>query len=167
MKNFKAAREIAYSNSTNKLALDSALYLANESMMCDSIRKAVVDFKITLYVAMQKYAEGISFIDSLSGIDFPFEYKRSFMRKGLQALEFDAKNDTVKRNVIYQEIVNDIEKYIDSKNDMNNKEFTEIYTDLFATKEKYLDASQVNREAEMLKSRYPNRKAFFELLKKD
>lgn len=167
MKKFKVARELAYANSTRQSALDSALDLVNESVQCDSIRKAVVDFKITLLVSMKKYAEGISFIDSLNEKDFTFGYKQKFLSKGLQALEFNSKNDTIKQNLIYKEIANDIEQYISNKHDIGSKEFTEVYTDLFATKEKYLDASQINKDAEALKSKYPDKKSFFDFLKKE
>ena len=90
-KKFKEARDLAYTNSTRQSALDSALSLTNECMQCDSIRKAVVDFKITLLISMKKYAEGISFIDSLKGNDFTFEYKKNLMSKNLKALDYGSK----------------------------------------------------------------------------
>ncbi len=167
VKKFKAARELAYTNSTNQTALDSAMYLINECMQCDSIRKAVVDFKITLLVSMKKYAEGISFIDSLSEKDFAFGYKQKFMSTGLQALEFISKNDTNSQNLIYRKIANDIEQYISNKQDIGSKEFMEVYTDLYTVKEKYLDVSQINKEVEVLKSKYPGKKSFFDFLKKE
>jgi hypothetical protein len=162
---FKIARDLAYSNPTRKSALDSALYLANECMQCDSIRKAVVDFKITLLVSMKKYGEGISFIDSLKDSDFTYGYKKKFMAKGLQALEYDAKKDTINRNLVYREIANDIEQYINKQN-VSSKEFNEVYTDLFAIKENYLDANQINEEVEGLKNRYPDKQSFFDFFKK-
>jgi len=164
MTKFKIARELAYANSNSQSALDSAMLLVNDAMHCDSLRKAVVDFKITLFVGRKKYTEGIKFIDSLNEKDFTFGYKQKFMSKGLRALEFNSKNDTIKGNLVYREIANDIEQYINSKQDINSKEFVEIYTDLFATKQKYLDAYQVNKEAEALISKYPDKKSFFEFL---
>jgi len=152
-------------NPTRQSALDSALSLTNECMQCDSIRKAVVDFKITLLISMKKYAEGISFIDSLKENDFTFGYKKGMMSKGLQALYYGSKNDTIKRNLMYKEIANDIEQYIKKKN-LNNTEFKEIYTDLFAVKENYLNASQINKELEDLKNLYPEKKTFFDFFKK-
>ena len=165
IKKFKSARELAYANSARQSALDSAMNLVNECMQCDSIRKAVVDFKITLFVSMKKYAEGIGFIESLSEKDFTYGYKQKFMSKGLQALEFNSKSDTIKRTLVYQEIVNDIEQYINNKQDIGSKEFIEIYTDLFAVKEKYLDANQINKEVEALKSKYPDKQSFLDFLK--
>lgn len=163
--NFKTARDLAYSNPTRQSALDSALYLANESMQCDSIRKAVVDFKITLLVSMKKYGEGISFIDSLKDSDFTYGYKKKFMAKGLQALAYNDKKDTINRNLVYREMANDIEQYINKQN-VSSKEFNEAYTNLFAIKENYLDAVQINEEVEVLKNRYTDKQSFFDFFKK-
>lgn len=164
-KKFKEARDLAYANSTRHSALDSALHLANECMQCDSIRKAVVDFKITLLASMKKYAEGISFIDSLEENDFTFEYKKNLISKSLQAFDYEFKNDTIKQKLVYKEIADDIEQYIKKQN-ISNAEFKEIYTDLFTVKEKYLDANQINKEIEDLKKLYPEKEAFFDFFKK-
>ena len=164
-KKFKEARDLAYANYTRQSALDSALDLTNECMQCDSIRKAVVDFKITLLVSMKKYAEGISFIDSLKEGDFTFGYKKNLMFKNLQALDYGSKNDTIKQNLVYKEIANDIKQYIKKQN-ISNTEFKEIYTDLFAIKENYLDVNQINKEVEDLKKLYPEKEAFFDFFKK-
>jgi hypothetical protein len=164
-KKFKEARDLAYANSTRQSALDSALSLTDECMQCDSIRKAVVDFKITLLISMKKYAEGISFIDSLKGNDFTFEYKKNLLSKNLKALDYGSKNDTIKQNLMYKEIANDIEQY-SKKQNISNAEFKEIYTDLFAVKENYLDANQINKEVEDLKKLYPEKEAFFDFFKK-
>lgn len=134
-------------------------------MQCDSIRKAVVDFKITLLVSMKKYAEGISFIDSLNENDFTFGYKKNLISKSVQALDYSSKNDTIKQDLVYKEIANDIEKYI-TKQNISKKEFKEIYTDLFSVKEKYMDAGQINKEVEDLKKLYPEKEAFFDFFKK-
>lgn len=167
LEKFKVARELAYSNPLRSSALDSAMELANECIKYDSIRKAVIDFKITLYVSMNKYAEGVLFIDSLSEKDFTFHYKRNFMSMGLQALEHRYNNDSIKESQIYREIVNDIEHYIDSKKDIDAKEFIEVYTDLFTAKEKFLNASQINIEIDALKSKYPEKKSFFDFFKQE
>ena len=164
-KKFKEARDLAYANSTSQSALDSALVLTNECMQCDSIRKAVVDFKITLLVSMKKYSDGISFIDSLKENDFTFGYKKNLMSKSLQALDYGSKNDTIKQNLVYKEIAKDIEQYIKKQN-INNNQFKEIYTHLFAVKGNYLDANQINKEVEDLKKLYPEKETFFDFFKK-
>ena len=87
------------------------------------------------------------------------------MFKNLQALDYGSKNDTIKQNLVYKEITNDIEQYI-TKQKISNKEFKEIYTDLFAVKENYLDANQINKEVEDLKKLYPEKETFFDFFKK-
>lgn len=159
------ARELAYSHPLRQSALDSALNLANECMQCNEFRKAAVDLKITLLVSMEKYSDGIGFINSLNESDFAFRYKKKFMAKALQALEYNSKKDTTKRDLVYKEMANDIEQYIKSEN-INDKEFVEVYTDLFSIKEKYLDAVQINMEVEILKNRYPDKQSFFDFFKK-
>ena len=162
---FKKARDLAYMNYTRQSALDSALNLTNECMQCDSIRNIVIDFKITLLATMKKYAEGISFIDSLKGSDFMFGYKKNFMSKALQALDYSSKSDTLKRNLVYKEIASDIEHYIKNQQ-ISETEFKEIYTDLFSVKENFLDPRQINKEVDDLKRRYPEKERFFDFFKK-
>jgi hypothetical protein len=165
IRKFNKARELAYAYPIRQSALDSALYLVNESINCDDIRKAAVDLKITLLVSMKKYSDGINFIRSLKEGDFTFRYKKQFMTNALSALEYNSKKDTIKRDLVYKAMANNIEHYITNEN-IDDKEFVEIYTDLFSIKEKYLDANQINMEVEALKNKYPNKQSFFDLFKK-
>jgi hypothetical protein len=166
---FKEARDLVYGNpnTIRQSALDSALNLANECLRlkCDSIKKAVVDFKITLLISMKKYSEGVSFVDSLRENDFSFNYKKKLMSKNLQALSYASKNDTIQRNLIYAEIANDLERYIKKEN-IKGKEFEEIYLDLYAIKGNFLDENKINQEIDSLKKEYPNKQDFFDYLKK-
>ena len=87
------------------------------------------------------------------------------MSKSLQALDYGSKNDTIKQKLVYKEITNDIEQYIKNQN-ISNKEFKEIYTDLFTVKGNYLDADQINKEVEDLKKLHPEKQTFFDFFKK-
>lgn len=165
VKKFKLARNLAYANPTRQSALDSALHLSNECMQCDNIRTSVIDFKITLLIGMKKYVEGVRFVDSLKESDFTYAYKKNIMSKNLQALNYDSKNDTTNRNLIYRQIANDIGQYIRKPN-ISEKEFKEACTGLFAVKENYLDANQINKDVEVLKEMCPDRKDFFDFFKK-
>lgn len=162
---FKLARDIAYKGFERKSALDSSLHLVNQCMECDSIRIAVVDFKITLLISLKKYAEGIEFVKSLNSVDFTFDYKKSFIVKGIEALDYNDKNDTVRRNMKYKEIANDIELYIKNRT-LSNKEFEEVYTDLFAIKKKYLSVEKINQDVDYFIKLYPDKKEFFDFFKK-
>lgn len=158
---FKKARDLAYLDLGRQSALDSAMVLANECLQCENIRKAVVDFKITLLVHMKKFEEGISFINSLGESDFTFGYKKNLVSKSLLALDYGTKNNSTKQHLIYKEVANDMEQYI-LKHTMSDIEFKEIYTDLFGVKENYLDASKINTEVEKLKKMYPDKQTFFD-----
>jgi hypothetical protein len=166
-KKFKEARDLVYSkpNETRQSALDSALTLANEILKCDSIKKAVVDFKITLLISMKKYSEGIHFVDSLTENDFTYNYKKNLMTKNMRALSYASKDDTIQRNLIYKEMANDLERYI-KEQDVKGKEFEEIFLDLYSVKEHFLNANQVNNEVDSLKKVYPEKESFFEYFKK-
>jgi hypothetical protein len=162
IKKFEQATKIAYSYPppANQLSLDTALRLVNESLICDTVKKAAVDLKITLLTTMGKYSEGMKFVDSLKESDFTYGYKKKLIYKNFQALR-----DTTKRNIVYAEIASILEQYI-KQHSMNDKEFKEIYTDLFAVKENYVDTNQINKEVEALKKQYPDKEAFFNFFKK-
>ena len=87
------------------------------------------------------------------------------MSDNLQALSDASKNDTIHRNLIYEEIVDYLEQYIKKQN-VKGKEFEEIYLDLYAVKNNFLDANQINQEIDSLKKQYPNKQDFFDYLKK-
>jgi hypothetical protein len=163
-KDFEEARRLSYSNSTPKL--DSALRLANACLKCDSIRKAVVDFKITLLVSLKKYSEGIKFIESLSENDFLFSYKMKLALNELQALVYKSKGDTVKEKATYVEISKYLEQYGKEQKNLSDKEFKEVYTDLFSVKEYYQNANQINENVRELITLYPERASFFNFFKK-
>ncbi|MEQ1677364.1 MAG: hypothetical protein ABL876_11720 [Chitinophagaceae bacterium] len=161
----KTARDLVYANYNRQSALDSALHITNECMQCDSLKKEVVDFKITLLITMKRYIPGIAFIDSLKESDFTFGYKQRFLSKGLRALEYNSIDDTAKRDLMYKEIKDDIGQYVKSRT-IGDKEFKEIYTDLFSVMENYLDGDQINEEVKALKMKYPEKQSFFDFFKK-
>lgn len=165
---FKKAKALTYTYPapTRQSALDSALFLTNECLQCDnSIRKAAVDLKITLLFAMKKYPEGILFVDSLSDTDFDYQYQKKLKSKTFEALKYNSKGDTTNLNLIYAQMSNDLEQYI-KMTKLSDKEFNDIYIELYAIREKFLDTNQINKEVEILESRYPEKKAFFEFFKK-
>lgn len=165
-KKFGEIIKLSSSEPTRQSALDSAMELANECMQCDSMKKAIVEIKIRLFATMKKYHEGIEFIDSLKESDFIFGYRQKFWIQSLKATEYESEKDTVNRDLIYKEMVNDMEQYIKERN-INDTEFKDIYTMLFAVKEKYLDANQINEEIEELKNKYPDKQSFLDFLKKE
>ena len=166
-KKFKEARNLVftYPAASRQTALDSALNLANECLLCDSIKKAVIDFKITLLIAMKKYAEGINFVSSLSDSDFSFGFKKKITLEGIQALVYGSKNDTINRNLTYKEMASYLERYLQLQH-ISDNEFKEIYTYLFAIRENYLDSVSINKEVDSLQKVYPAKESFFEFFRK-
>jgi hypothetical protein len=161
---FKSARDLAYGNPERKSALDSALILANELTQCDSIRKAVVDFKIMLLLSLQRYQQALNFIDSLGTSDFIYEYKKNTTYKSILALRYDSQGDKLSRDSIYRIIDNEIEKYVGDRN-LSAKEFKAAYTELFAIKGMYLSPIQIDSSVDAHKKQYPDKSTFFEFFK--
>lgn len=166
IRKFKQAQDIAYGNPNRPSTLDSALSLTNDIMGCDSIRKAVVEFKINLLITLQQYSKALSFVDSSNSTDFTYNYKKNLTYRSIQALAYDSKGDKGQRDSIYKILNNELEAYIKNQTPLG-KEFKEIYTELFAVKRKYQDSKQTNVEAEILKNKYPEYQSFFEFFKED
>lgn len=162
--NFKKVRDIAYLGSTRQSALDSALSLCNEVISCSAeteLQKAAIDFKIKLLINMRRFSDGVRFVDSLPTKSFIYEYKKTFLLKSLIALNFIASNDTVKLVPTYKQIVDELENYAKGKS-LDDKEFKEVYTDIFSVKQKFLSAKRINEDIEVLKSKFPEKRAFFD-----
>jgi hypothetical protein len=164
-KNINRVKAIAYAKYKSELQLDTALHLLNESMQCDSIRMEVVQFKILILVSRKKYADCISFIDSLKESDFVYMYKKRLLSKGIRALEYGSKKDTTKRDSIYREIEDDIDHYLKTRT-LSDEEFKEIYTDLFDIEDNYLNAVQINKKLDSLKHIYQEKEFFFDFFRK-
>lgn len=165
LSNFKKVSKIVYNNPTKIASLDSALTIVNRCMKCDSIKKSVIDLKIRLLLALQKFKQGADFIDSLQSSDFEYPYKKKLIHDNFNALSFASSKDTMSRNNIFQKMIIDLEKYINS-NSLKSKELQEAYTDLFSLKEKFLDSITINRQVDSLKIKHPNNADFFDFLKR-
>lgn len=87
------------------------------------------------------------------------------MAKHFKALSYASKNDTIQRNLIYKEMANNLENYIKNRH-VNEKEFEEIFLDLFSVKEHFLNTNQINDEVDSLIKVYPTKASFFQYLKK-
>ncbi len=163
--NFKKTRELVYSGYSRQSALDSGLIMINTLLPCDTIRKAVVDFKITLLASMKKYSEGIRFIDSLEEKDFAFDYKQKYWSKVFQSLIYRARKDTVNLRLLFKNLNTELEKYAKGRT-IHESEFKEFYTDLLFIKAEYMSDIDINREIDALIKLYPGEEFFFEFFKK-
>jgi hypothetical protein len=162
--NFKMASDLAYSNPTNKASLDSSLTLVNRCMQCDSIKTAVVEFKIHLLITLGKFKEGFDFLNSLEVSDFIYPYKRKFNKDNFIALNFASTKDTISRDMTYRNMVTDLERYI-SSNTLKSKEFQEAFTDLNALTENLNNSSVSKRQIDFQKLKYPGEAKFLDFFK--
>jgi hypothetical protein len=157
---FAEARSLAEIGYIRPSALDSAMVLLNECLKCDSIKVAVVEFKLRILIQKKNYYDGLRFIDSLNESDFIYPYKKNFLKKNFEALNYASQNDIVKSQLIYKQMSADLERYISEKK-MSNKEFEDIYIELFEVKQRFLDKEQIKKEVEDLKKKYPDKINFF------
>jgi len=144
----------------NSPSLDSALNLINESLICDTLRKSKVEWKLRILITLQRFTEAAQFTDSLKEDDFRFGYQKELMRKDILARQFNLINDSSKRDSIYLDMTLYLKRHINS-HDLNSKEFEEAFTDLYSIKQNFLDTIILRKEIDSLKKVYPDKERFF------
>ena len=162
--NFRQARNLAYKSPTDFSALDSALDIVNRSMLCDSIKVAVIDFKIRLLLQLRKYEQGYKFIDSLHSSDFTFPYKKAMYQDNFSALNFASKGDTISSDKVYSKMAADLEDYI-LNNVLKSNEFQEAFTELSSFQKISEDSLKLLSLIDSLKTKYPNEEHFLNFFK--
>ena len=162
--NLEKARLLMFKMPIDTLSLDSALILLNHSIQCDSIKTAVIDLKVSLLITLGKFKSGSEFVDSLTETDFVFPYKKQLYHDNFIALNYQADKDTSKRNLIYQQMVSNLTRYI-NENKSNPNELEDAFLDLYTIKRIFVDSLTINREIDSLKNIYPNNKNLFDFLK--
>lgn len=150
-----------YAISSRPSTLDSALILANQCMQCDSFRKSVIELKIRILISMNKYAYASKFVDSLDDNDFSYPYKKTSTKMSIRAL---AANDTSNRNIILRQETAYLKEYINTSN-LDNREFEEVYLDLFDAESRFLDVNTIKLQLDALKEKFPEKSNFFEQLR--
>lgn len=160
---FKKARDLAYKNPDDTASLNSALNITNGLLSCDSLRIAIVEFRIALFASLKRYNDGISFVKTLNKEDFNFDYKRDLLLKNFEALNFGYNNDSLHRDSIYLAMVMELEKYID-QNKLSNTEFEEVFIYLYTIKSHIVTKDKIRSEIDSLKSQYPQKASFFDFL---
>lgn len=116
-----------------------------DSIDCNSFKYRVFNSKTTLLILLKKYSEGMEYIKSLNAADFNKPYQKNMYFKNFEALQCEVQGDTVKRNNLYMEIIDEIQSCL--KNDINQ----EILFDLFLFKNKVETHEQILQEIELLR----------------
>ena len=162
--NFKKAKNLAYGNPNDFVAMDSALNIVNRSMQCNSIKTAIVDLKIRLLLTLGKYDEGSIFVDSLQLSDFTFPYKQTLTHDNFIALNFASKGDTTSSDKVQKKMIKDLEDYI-KHNNLKSKEFHEAFTELSSLLKNSSDSIRLTLLIDSLKIKYPGEERFLDFFK--
>lgn len=155
----------AYYKKNEHSLLQKSLSDVEQAMKCKETRHQAIDLKISLLILLEKYKSGYEFIDSLSENDFRASYKKKMNYYYFYALDYESKGDTLSRNQFFNEIIIDIQDYIERDSMPYDNLKQEAYYDLFTVKRKVINVQQINAEIDLLKKKYPKEKDFFDSLK--
>lgn len=150
---------------SNRALIKEAIEHLDTALKCKETRFKAIGLKITLLFILENNKEGYLFIESLGENDFAAKYKKKMYYNLFRALEYESQSDTANRNKLLKEIAIDIENYIQQENLHDDKIDEEAYYDLFLVKSKMLSKERINQEIDFLRSKYPDKQNFFDVLK--
>lgn len=127
---------------------------------CPDFKEQLTNLKITLLMLLKDYEKGFKFVSSLDADKFESAYKKNLYLKTFKALTLEERGDTLKRDELLQELVNEIQNYID-----NNSSDKNAIADLFYTKIRFKSENEVIEEIEQLQQKDIDNKDFYEALK--
>ena len=128
--------------------------------LCPENKGQLVSLKITLLTLLKEYDKGFEFVNALEEEGFNKPYKRNMYLNTFKALSFEAKGDTMKRDVFFKELADEIESYVNK-----NPSDKSAITDLFFTKIRFTSKETVLEEIDQMKEKEQARKDFYNALK--
>lgn len=165
IKNARAAFSYYLMNDdTSQSKLITILSEVDSSMQCSNTKMASIELKISILLKLKEYQAGYAFVDSLKQADFKLPYKKQMWSYCFQALDYEAKGDTINKNRYFNEAAKKIQNYIRQKNLSPEGIGEEVYYDLFEMKVKILNKEELDKEFNILKNKYPNDKDFIDEL---
>lgn len=117
-----------------------------DSVDCASFNYKVFDTKITLVLLLKEYSEGIEYVKTIDNSDFQKEYQKNMYLKSFEAMICEIQGDTIRRNRLYQEIVAEIQSYL------NKTSNQETLIDFFTIKSKIATKAEILKEIDLLKA---------------
>lgn len=145
-----------YSSNDTLLLLSAKEYL--DSIDCNSFKYKIFNIKTTLFILLKEYSEGIEYIKTLSSADFNRAYQKNMYLKSFEAMQCEAKGDTVSSIKLYAEVAREIQDYLDK----NPKQ--EVLIDLYIVKSKIEKRDAIIRELELLETTGKYNNDFLETL---
>jgi hypothetical protein len=128
--------------------------------LCPENNGQFVSLKITLLTLLKDYDKGFDFVNTLEEKGFDKPYKRNMYLNTFKALSFEAKGDTIQRDVLLKELTYVIENYVNK-----NTGDKSAIIDLFYTKIRFISKEVVIDEIDQMQKNAEADKDFYEALK--
>lgn len=138
-------RWLQYSLTDSTLCLEEAKqYL--DSIDCKPVKRKVFELNLSIRYLLKDYEGGKKYIESFNSSDFAANYKKDMYLKAFEAAILESKGDTVNRNQLFKELINEIQLYL------NKNPNEESLYDLFLVKRIIEDQNKILKEIEHIRS---------------
>lgn len=136
---------LQYSLTDSTLCLEEAkLYL--DSIDCKPVKRKVFELNLSIRYLLKDYEGGKKYVESFNSSDFAANYKKDMYLKAFEAAILESKGDTVNRNQLFKELINEIQLYL------NKNPNEESLYDLFLVKRIIEDRNKILKEIEHIRS---------------
>jgi lipoprotein len=136
---------LQYSLTDNTLCLEEAKqYL--DSIDCKPVKRKVFELNLSVRYLLKDYEGGKKYVESFNSSDFAANYKKDMYIKAFEAAILESKGDTVNRNQLFKELINEIQLYL------NKNPNEESLYDLFLVKRIIEDRNKILKEIEHIRS---------------
>ena len=136
---------LQYSLTDSTLCLEEAkLYL--DSIDCKPVKRKVFELNLSIRYLLKDYEGGKKYVESFNSSDFAANYKKDMYLKAFEAAILESKGDTVNRNQLFKELINEIQLYL------NKNPNEESLYDLFLVKRIIEDQNKILKEIEHIRS---------------
>lgn len=136
---------LQYSLTDSTLCLEEAKqYL--DSIDCKPVKRKVFELNLSVRYLLKDYEGGKKYVESFNSSDFAANYKKDMYIKAFEAAILESKGDTVNRNQLFKELINEIQLYL------NKNPNEESLYDLFLVKRIIEDQNKILKEIEHIRS---------------
>jgi hypothetical protein len=154
-----------YYRSNKTSSLQKSLENVDQSIECPETKRRSIELKISLLILLKRYQNGYEFIDSLNADDFDAGYKKKTDYNYFLALDYESKLDTINRDKLLRECVNEIQNYINNEILPRDSVDEDAYLTIFMIKKKLFSNFQINSQIDSLQRLYPKSADYFKVLK--
>jgi hypothetical protein len=133
-----------YTSNDTSLLLCAKEYL--DSIDCGSFKNKISYIKTSVLILLGKYSKVIEYVQNLSSASFNKPYHKNMYLKYFEAMQCEAKGDTINSIRLYKEAASEAYPYLDK---YRNRE---ILMDLYLIKSKFEQKDKIIQEVDSLKT---------------